>query len=69
MGNADEQGRRFAALSAWAAQAGICLTPCRGKNPEMVGQGCAIAGRQMHADRPPDEQRLFGYDATDGNDR
>lgn len=59
--SAAERVRRFAALKAWGEKAGVCVMPCRCKNPEAGGQGCAIAGRYS-ADVPStDDQQRFDF--------
>ncbi len=62
--DAGERAHRFADLKAWGEQAGVCVTPCRCKNPEFAGQGCAIAGRDSHEALRSDDQQLFGFEAA-----
>ena len=62
--DAGERAHRFADLKAWGEEAGVCVPPCRCKNPEFGGQGCAIAGRHSHEARRSDDQQLFGFDAA-----
>jgi DNA repair photolyase len=57
--------RRFADLKAWGEKAGVCVTPCRCKNPEFGGQGCAIAGSNSHQALRSDDQHVFEFGATD----
>lgn len=56
---------RFAALKAWGENAGVCVMPCRCKNPEVGGQGCAIAGRNAHTVSQPAHQQLFEFEAAE----
>jgi hypothetical protein len=62
--DAGERAHHFADLEAWGEQAGVCVTPCRCKNPEFGGRACAIAGRDSHEALRSDDQQLFGYEAA-----
>ena len=62
--DAGERAHRFADLEAWGEQAGVCVTPCRCKNPGFAGQGCAIAGRDSDEALRLDDQQLFGLEAA-----
>jgi hypothetical protein len=59
--SAAERVRRFDALKAWGEKAGVCVMPCRCKNPEAGGQGCAIAGRYSPYVPPADDQQRFNF--------
>jgi len=59
------RARRFADLKAWSEKAGVCVAPCRCKNPEVGEQGCAIAGRRSHEVTQPAHQQLFEFEATE----
>ncbi len=61
--DARERAHRFADLKAWGEQAGVCVTPCRCKNPEFAGQGCAIAGSDSHRAPRSDDQQLLEFEA------
>ncbi len=61
--DAGERAHRFADLLAWGEKAGVCVTPCRCKNPEFDGQGCAIAGRDLPEPLLSNDQQLLGFEA------
>ncbi|UCC29694.1 MAG: hypothetical protein JSU86_16005, partial [Phycisphaerales bacterium] len=58
-----ERAQRFADLKAWGEKAGVCVNPCRCKNPEFGGQPCAIAGGHSYEAPRSDDQQLFGFEA------
>ena len=66
--DAGQRAHRFADLKGWGERAGVCVAPCRCKNPEFGGPGCAIAGRRSHEAPRPDDQQSFEFGATDAGD-
>lgn len=60
--DAGERAGRFANLQAWGEEAGVCVTPCRCKNPEFGGQGCAIAGPPSHGASKSNNQQVFEFE-------
>jgi len=61
--DAGERVNRFARLAAWGEQVGVRVAPCRCKNPEFGGEGCAIAGRRAGDAWEADDQHLFEFGA------
>ena len=56
-----ERRFRFARLRTWGEAAGIEIAPCRCKNPDLGGPGCAIAGPTDSAERDGAAQGMFRF--------
>ncbi len=59
----DDRRRRFARIQVWGEDAGIRVTPCHCKNPELGSVGCGIAGLQSSTTPAPSSQGLLDFSA------
>lgn len=56
-----ERHSRFEMLQTLGKEAGIAISPCRCKNPDLASVGCGIAGPPAKNEHTSDEQTLLAF--------